>query len=113
MDYLQIVTSHEGRSLYEQVTAVSKGLHTLAGSKRIAVIALAQLSRPEKVKGKAAPPTMASFRESGQIEQDADVAMILYPSDPNDNRSARVLKIAKNKEGERGKIDLAFGICKT
>ena len=108
VDYLQIVTSHEGRSLYEQVTAVSKGLHTLAGSKRIAVIALAQLSRPEKVKGKAAPPTMASFRESGQIEQDADVAMILYPSDPNDNRSARVLKIAKNKEGERGKIDLAF-----
>lgn len=108
VDYLQIVTSHEGRSLYEQVTAVSKGLHTLAGSKRIAVIALAQLSRPEKVKGKAAPPTMASFRESGQIEQDADVAMILYPSDPNDNRSARVLKIAKNKEGERGKIDLEF-----
>lgn len=108
VDYLQIVATREGRSLYEQVTSVSKGLHTLAGSQRIAVIALAQLSRPEKVKGKPAPPTLASFRESGQIEQDADVAMILYPSDPNDNHSTRILKIAKNKEGERGKIELDF-----
>ena len=51
---------------------------------------------------------MASFRESGQIEQDADVAFILYPSDPDDNASSRILKVAKNKEGEKAKIELDF-----
>ena len=51
---------------------------------------------------------MSSFRESGQIEQDADIAMLLWPEDPNDNRSARNLKVAKNKEGEKAKLLLAF-----
>ena len=50
---------------------------------------------------------MASFRDSGQIEQDADVAMLLYKEEDTPN-SRRVLHIAKNKEGEIGKIYLAF-----
>lgn len=72
------------------------------------MVALSQLSRPEKESGKPKPPTMASFRESGQIEQDADVAFILYPSAPDDNASSRILKVAKNKEGEKAKIELDF-----
>jgi replicative DNA helicase len=108
VDYLQIIESATKGSLYEQVTNISKGLHTLGRTNGIAVIALAQLSRAEKDKGKPKPPTMASFRESGQIEQDADVALILYPEYPNDNRSRRILKVAKNKEGERDKIELDF-----
>lgn len=113
VDYLQLVVDH-GKGSYEQVTNISKGLHTLAQSNRVAVIALAQLSRPEKEKGKPQPPSMHSFRDSGQIEQDADVAILLWPSDPNDNRSDRVLKVAKNKEGERLKLDLTFdGACQT
>jgi hypothetical protein len=51
---------------------------------------------------------MADFRESGQIEQDADVAMLLYQADPKDYRSPRILKIAKNKEGRRGEVELDF-----
>ena len=113
VDYLQLVVDH-GKGSYEQVTNISKGLHTLAQSNGVAVIALAQLSRPEKEKGKPQPPSMHSFRDSGQIEQDADVAFLLWPSDPNDNRSERVLKVAKNKEGERLKLDLTFdGACQT
>lgn len=107
VDYLQLVTDR-GKNRYEQVTNISQGLHTLARSQNIAVIALAQLSRPEKNNGKPQPPSMSSFRESGQIEQDADVAILLWPSDPNDNRSNRILKVAKNKEGERAKIELEF-----
>lgn len=107
VDYLQFVTD-AGKGRYEQVTNISQGLHTLARANGITVIALAQLRRPEKEKGKPKPPTMADFRESGQIEQDADIAMLLWPSDPNDNRSGRVLKVAKNKEGERLKMDLDF-----
>lgn len=47
------------------------------------------------------PPSMQSFRESGQIEQDADAAFLLWASDPNDNKSQRVLKLGKNKEGRK------------
>ena len=107
VDYLQLV-SDAGKGRYEQVTNISQGLHTLARANSITVIALAQLRRPEKDKGKPKPPTMADFRESGQIEQDADIAMLLWPSDPNDNHSGRVLKVGKNKEGERLKMDLDF-----
>ena len=107
VDYLQLVAD-VGKSRYEQVTNISQGLHTLARANSITVIALAQLRRPEKGNGKPKPPTMADFRESGQIEQDADIAMLLWPSDPNDNRSGRVLKVGKNKEGERLKMDLDF-----
>lgn len=110
VDYLQLIggSGHERRSRYDIVTETSIGLHTLAQSTGITVIALAQLSRPDTTKGKPTPPSMASFRESGQIEQDVDVAMILYPENPNDNRGNRILKIAKNKEGERGSLTLAF-----
>lgn len=107
VDYLQIISA-QGKNRYEQVTNISIGLHTLAQSHGVAVFALAQLSRPEKTNGKLQPPNMASFRESGQLEQDADAALLLWPADPNDNRSNRVLKIAKNKENERDKLELAF-----
>ena len=71
-------------------------------------IALAQPSRPPKENGRPVPPSMHSFKESGQLEQDADVAFLLYPSDPNDNSSSRVFKIGKNKEGPREQALLAF-----
>lgn len=107
VDYLQLLVDG-GKGRYEQVTNISQGLHTMARSNNITVVALAQLRRPEKDKGKPKPPTMADFRESGQIEQDADVAILLWPSDPNDNKSRRVLKVGKNKEGERTKFELEF-----
>lgn len=108
VDYLQIVAT-KASSRYEEVTNISKDLHTLAQANGITVIALAQLSRPDKtVDGKMRPPSMSSFRESGQIEQDADVALLLWPSDPNDNRSTRMLKCGKNKDGERFILELAF-----
>lgn len=107
VDYLQIVRG-KGRDRYEVVTNISQDLHRLAQDYQIIVIALAQLTRPESIKGKMQRPTMASFRESGQIEQDADVAMLLYLSDPDNYKSDRELKVAKNKEGAKTKINLAF-----
>lgn len=107
-DYLQIISA-QGKNRYEQVTNISMGLHTLAQAHGIAVFALAQLNRPEKTpSGKLQPPSLASFRESGQLEQDADVAMLLRASDPDDNRSNRIIKIAKNKDGDRDEKTLAF-----
>ena len=113
VDYLQIVgvsgKSQDGdRAIYNRVTTVSQGLHTLAQRNKVTVVALAQLNRPEKTKGKPIPPSMWSFKESGQIENDADVAMLLYPNDPDDNKSSRHLKISKNKDGEKFEMDLQF-----
>lgn len=107
VDYLQLAEA-PGNSRYEKVTAISIALHTLAQTHGVTVIALAQLTRPEKSKGKIPPPSMSSFRESGQIEQDADVAMLLYPTDPDDNGANRILKVSKNKEGEKLRLELAF-----
>lgn len=107
VDYLQLIRGY-GRDRYEQVTNISQQLHTFAQAQQILVIALAQLSRPEKTNKKPAPPTMSSFRESGQIEQDADAAILLYQDNPNDYKSRRVLKLAKNKESERWQTMLDF-----
>lgn len=107
VDYLQIVNA-SGRDMRERVTEISMSLHTLAQTHKIAVVELAQLARPEKTKGKAAPPDMWSFKESGQIENDADVAMLLYPSDFNDNKSQRELKVSKNKDGAKVRLALDF-----
>lgn len=113
VDYVQLVRAPGVRSAdrYAVVTAVSQALKTFAQSTGTAVVALAQLSRPEKSKdraGKPVPPSMHSFRESGQLEQDADAAFLVYPSNPDDNSSNRVFKIGKNKEGPRPKVELVF-----
>ena len=106
VDYLQkIPGSRERRGLsdFERVTEVSGGLQNLGRQTGVTVIALSQLSRPEKAKGKLAFPGMHSFRQSGQIEQDADVALLLFREDEeNPKNQVRTLKIGKNKEGEAG-----------
>lgn len=109
LDYLQLIRGAAGANRYEQVTEISMQLHTMARTHKITVVALAQLQRPEKTtEGKLKPPSMSSFKESGQIEQDADLGLLIYLEDPNDYRGRRKLKIAKNKEGERSVITLNF-----
>lgn len=99
IDYLQLISAR-GKDLREQVTEISKGLHTLAQRHGVTVIALSQLSRPGKEEGgKNKRPTMSSLRESGQLEQDADAVLLLYNETPDDRNGPRRLQIAKNKEG--------------
>lgn len=108
VDYLQKIPAR-GQSRFEIVTSVSSDLQRLAKAHGIAVVALSQLSRAQKTKSGAwVPPSMSDFRESGQIEQDADVAMLLWPADMNDYQSNRILKIGKNKEGTKADLTLEF-----
>lgn len=103
IDYLQLIRPTDPRrSSFDQVTQISMDLHNLAQNTGITVVALSQLSRPEKQGGETKAPGMHSLRQSGQIEQDADVIMFIYREDPKAQRSRRVLKVAKNKEGEAG-----------
>lgn len=112
VDYLQLIEAPGIRpgDRYAAVTTISRGLKVFAQRHKIAVVALAQLSRPEKAgkEQKPVPPSMQSFRESGQIEQDADAAFLLWAEDPNDNGSNRILKLGKNKEGRKFKTTLRF-----
>ena len=109
VDYLQlIVPSNVKVNRTEQVSQISRDLHTFAQNSKTTVIALSQLSRPEKENKVQKAPTMASLRESGQIEQDADAIMLLYLSDPENPYSDRVLKLVKNKDGELGYMLLNF-----
>ena len=112
VDYLQLIEAPGIRpgDRYATVTAVSRGLRLFAQSTGTAVVALAQLSRPDKVgkDKKPVPPSMASFRESGQIEQDADLAFLLWSAEQENNQARRVLKLAKNKEGRKFRVELDF-----
>lgn len=106
VDYLTLVND-DGRDEFHKATNISKGLHRLAQDNNVTVVALSQLSRPEGQK-KVAPPTLSSLRSSGQIEQDADIVMFIYREEPGMLRSRRILRIAKNKEGETGQWPLLF-----
>lgn len=105
VDYLTLIRA-PGKTEFDQATYISKALHQMAQDLNITVVALSQLSRPEG--GKPKPPTLASLRSSGQIEQDADVVMFIFREEPGLLRSRRILRVAKNKEGETGQIPLVF-----
>lgn len=102
VDYLQKLPAPKGRrnvTDFERVSQISSDLQDLGKQTGVTVLALSQLARPEK--GGKARPGMHSFRQSGQIEQDADVAFLLYREKEEDpQNAARILKIGKNKEGE-------------
>lgn len=106
IDYLQLL-SGTGENRTAQVTSISIALHTLAQSMGVTVVALSQLSRqPQQQKNQ--PPDMSSLRESGQIEQDADLIMILSLADKEKPSGERDLRVRKNKEGLCPSIRLCF-----
>lgn len=104
IDYLQLLQS-AGENRTAQVTNISIALHTMAQSLGVTVVALSQLARQGQQGGNQG---MAALRESGQIEQDADVVMILSLEDQGKPSGNRVMSIEKNKEGTCPNILLAF-----
>lgn len=106
VDYLQLLQG-SGDNRTAQVTAISIALHTLAQSMGVTVVALSQLARQPK-QNKNEPPDMSALRESGQIEQDADLIMMLSLADKDKPEGNRELRIRKNKEGTCPNILLAF-----
>lgn len=102
IDYLQLLAA-SGDNRTAQVTSISIALHTLAQSMGVTVVALSQLARK-----KEGAPSLSDLRESGQIEQDADMVMILSLEKKDDPSGNRILHVAKNKEGICPKVMLAF-----
>lgn len=106
VDYLQLLQG-SGENRTTQVTQISIALHTMAQSMGVTVVALSQLARQGK-QDKNAPPDMSALRESGQIEQDADLIMMLSLQDKDTPAGPRELRIRKNKEGTCPNILLNF-----
>ena len=103
IDYIQLL-SGSGNNRTEQVTNISLSLHRMAQDMGVTVVALSQLKR----KSGDDEPESSDLRESGQLEQDADVIQILQLEKKNKPDGNRVLHITKNKEGTCPKILLAF-----
>ena len=116
VDYLQLISGSDryAGNRVQEVTEISRGLKILARELNIPVVALAQLSR--NVTGRENPrPVLSDLRESGSIEQDADLVMFLHRPDyykQNDDNYEEThiteLLIAKHRHGEVGKIELYF-----
>ena len=115
VDYLQLM---RGRSQYEnrnlEIADISRSLKELAKELRIPVVGLSQLSRATEQRGKGdRRPQLSDLRESGALEQDADLVLFLYrpelydPQDPELQNQAEVI-IGKQRNGPIGTIELVF-----
>ena len=117
VDYLQLMSGGGGRryeNRTQEVSAISRGLKGLAKELRVPVIALSQLSRAPETRGSGDHrPQLSDLRESGSIEQDADLVMFIFreevykPDDPELEGRAEII-IAKQRNGPIGRINLAF-----
>jgi replicative DNA helicase len=113
VDYLQLMR-HQGRieSRVEQVSQISRGLKSLARELNVPVIALSQLSRGVEQRAGDKKPILSDLRESGAIEQDADLVMFIYRDEYYNRESTRAgeadIIIAKHRNGPVGELTLAF-----
>ncbi len=118
IDYLQLITPSVTRSsdsMVQQVTEISRSLKAMARELDVPVIALSQLSRA--VEQRRGQPRLSDLRDSGSIEQDADVVMFIHREDKmqddmEKNNMAEIL-VEKHRNGPVGKVDLYFDEDKT
>lgn len=94
IDYVQLISGGTERSAYERVSNISMKLHTFAQQTKTTVIGLCQLRRGSE------EPTMSDLRESGQLEQDADIIMLMHLENEEDEQPRRILNVDKNKIGK-------------
>jgi len=118
VDYLQLITPTHSRgsdNLVQQVTEISRSLKAMARELEVPVLALSQLSRA--VEQRRGRPRLSDLRDSGSIEQDADVVMFIHREDKMNENSDRPgiaeILIEKHRNGPVGKIELRFDEEKT
>ena len=113
IDYMQLVRSRgrfENRN--QEMSEISRSLKELAKELNVPVIALSQLSRAPEQRGERGRPQLSDLRESGAIEQDADVVLLLYREEiykaTEENRGVATIIMAKQRNGPTGEFNMAF-----
>ncbi len=113
VDYLQLMAptnTKNSDSMVQQVTEISRSLKSLARELEVPVLALSQLSRAVEQRG--GKPRLSDLRDSGSIEQDADVVMFIHREDKNNPDSERQniaeILIEKHRNGPTGRVELIF-----
>ena len=107
VDYLQLARSRQLENRVQEVSEITQGMKNLARELKIPILAISQLSRAVEQRGGQKRPQLADLRESGSIEQDADVVMFLWREDEENNENI-VLDIAKHRNGPLKTINLFF-----
>ena len=119
IDYLQLMTGGAGanqkgfENRTQEVSAISRGLKALAKEMKVPVVALSQLSRASEQRGGDKKPLLSDLRESGSIEQDADVVCFIhreeyYDRENEDLKGKAEIIIAKQRNGPTGVVQLAY-----
>ncbi len=116
VDYLQLMTTSKNYdSMVNQVTEISRSLKSLAKELDVPVLALSQLSR--NVESRGGKPRLSDLRDSGSIEQDADVVMFIHSEDKGKDESEKTgiveVLIEKHRNGPTGKVELYFDLKTT
>ena len=111
VDYLQLMTTSKNYdSMVNQVTEISRSLKSLAKELDVPVLALSQLNRA--VESRGGKPKLSDLRDSGSIEQDADVVIFIHREDRGKDESEKTniaeILIEKHRNGPTGKVDLYF-----
>ncbi|MBO4839020.1 MAG: replicative DNA helicase [Lachnospiraceae bacterium] len=115
IDYLQLMSGSGRRSenRQQEITEISRGLKALARELRVPVIALSQVSRAPDARKEDHRPLLSDLRESGSIEQDADVVMFIYRDEYYNKENSKKkgiteLIVAKQRNGPVGTVELAW-----
>ena len=113
IDYLQLVRGNGSTdNRVQEVSEISRNLKGMAKELNVPVLALSQLSRGIEMRGPAAKPKLSDLRESGSIEQDADVVMFIYREDKvkedSDRKNIASILVEKHRNGPTGSADLYF-----
>ncbi len=110
VDYLQLMEASRGENRQQEISIISRGMKSLARELSIPVIVVSQLNRSVETR-EGHKPRMSDLRESGSIEQDADVIMLLHREDyydPEKKDGTAELIIAKQRNGPIGVVKMAF-----
>ncbi len=114
VDYLQLMRGMgKIESRQQEISEISRSLKALARDLRVPIMALSQLSRRPEEKGREGRPQLSDLRESGAIEQDADLVAFIfreevYKPQELDNQGKAKILIAKQRNGPTGEVELAF-----
>ena len=112
VDYLQLAKGpHSAESRQIEISAISQSLKALSKELNIPVVALSQLSRAVETRGGDRRPLLSDLRESGAIEQDADVVMFIYRPEvygPVEEEGIAEIIVAKQRNGPTGTVELKF-----